>query len=76
MISVTESWFLSFYEPAQWDEVTKKLEEITAGESTRMFDTDGAPIPVSKTAMDEMAELLAAAGGGPPQVGDESPDPT
>ena len=67
MISVTESWFLSFDEPSQWAEVREKMEGITAQESTTMFDSGGAPIPVSKQAMDDMNELLAAASGPQPE---------
>ena len=80
MISVTESWFLAFYEPSQWSEVRDKMASINEEESTTMFDSGGAPIPVSKQAMADMNELLAASMASPPvDEGDpeaESGEPT
>lgn len=79
-ISVTESWFLSHFEPHYWPEVREKLEQSTSDESTTITDANGTPIPVSRQAMDDMREMLAAAGGmGPPPEpppGAESPDPS
>lgn len=68
LISVTESWFLSFFEPAQWSEVTEKLESITARESTQVFEKDGKVVPITSKAMADMADLLAAAGKPPPDA--------
>ena len=78
MISVTESWFLSFFEPSQWSEVQEKLESITRNESTSIVSPEGVHIPVSKQAMDDMADLLAAAMPKPedePPPAAESPEP-
>ena len=80
MVSVAESWFLSHFAPHEWGEIREKLEDSTSGESTTITDAQGAPIPVSRKALDDMNEMLAAAGGfGPPPESDpgaESPDPS
>lgn len=64
IVSVAESWFLSFFEPHEWGEVRERLEGVNSGESTTITDSQGAPIPVSRKAIADMEELLAAAGGG------------
>jgi hypothetical protein len=77
MIAVTESWFLAHFEPHQWPEVREKLEGTTSGESTTIVDAGGAPIPVSRQAIADMEEMLAAAGATmelPPTA--ETEDPT
>lgn len=80
MISVAESWFLSHFAPHEWAEVREKLESTTAGESTTITDAQGATIPVSRKALSDMEELLAAAGGGgvapEAEVGAESEVPS
>lgn len=79
VISVTESWFLSHFAPHEWTEVREKLESSTRGESTTIMDSQGSPIPVSRKALDDMQEMLAAAGGLgalPEDAGAESADPS
>lgn len=79
-MSLTESWFLSHFAPHEWGEVREKLEATTSGESTTITDAQGAPIPVSRKALDDMNEMLAAAGAfdPPPDAdpGAESADPS
>lgn len=80
MISVAESWFLSHFEPHQWTEVREKLESTTSGESTTITDSQGQPIPVSRSAIADMEEMLAAAGATLPGLNAEpgagSPEPS
>lgn len=71
IISVTESWFLSFFEPTQWDKVRETLAEV--GQTEVIQNEQGINIPVSKGAMADMAELLAAAGSAPEAPSEDSP---
>jgi hypothetical protein len=84
VISLTESWFLSHFEPHHWGEIREKLEGTTSGESTTIVDSQGAPIPVARKAISDMEEMLRAAGGLVPgddepvdgEGGADSPDPS
>lgn len=71
MVGVAKAWFLSFFEPGQWQEVEDKLAAISERERAAADPAVPAGVSVSRSAMQDMRDLLAAAGGGPVE---ESPN--
>ena len=72
MISITQAWFLSFFEPAQWTEVEERLHSAATAVAT-VETKEGAGITVSQQHFDQMADLLQGVAPSPPEEPPEEP---